>query len=101
LHCPRCAHPLARYRVVDQASPALAVTALVLLALTLLFPYIRFEKSGLSDSMGLLDAATRLAAFQQPLLGIVVFATIVVLPVCFLLALLWVHVSLASRQPLP
>ncbi|ASK35514.1 paraquat-inducible protein A [Alloalcanivorax mobilis] len=101
LRCPRCAHPLARYTPHDQTSPALAVTALIMLALALAFPYIRFEKSGVSDSMGLLDAATQLAAFHDPLLGIIVFTTIVVLPGCFLVALLWVHLSLSGRHRLP
>lgn len=101
LRCPRCAHPLARYTVRDQVSPALAVTALCLLAVAIMFPYIRFEKSGVSDSMSLLDAATQLAAFHHPLLGVIVFTTIVVLPACFLVALLWVHVSLAGAGRLP
>ncbi|MFP1677685.1 paraquat-inducible protein A [Alloalcanivorax sp. C16-2] len=102
VRCPRCRHPLARHTVHDQTSPALAVTALILLAVALAFPYIRFEKNGVGDQMGLLDAATQLAAFHHPALAVVVFATIVVLPACFLGALLWVHASLRRRAgPLP
>lgn len=99
LSCPRCAHPLVRHTLTDQTSPALAVTALVLLLVALATPYIGFGKSGLSETMSLLDAATRLVAFHDPLLGALVFATIVVLPGCFLLALLWVQFSLAGAPP--
>lgn len=106
VRCPRCGHPLARHTVHDQTSPALAVTALILLALSLSFPYIRFEKNGVGEQMGLLDAATELAAFHHPALAVVVFATIVVMPACFLVALLWVHASLRRTRerdasPLP
>lgn len=100
VRCPRCRHPLARHTVHDQASPALAASALILLGVALAFPYIRFEKNGVSDQMGLLDAATQLAAFHHPVLAVVVFATIVVVPACFLVALLWVHASLARATPL-
>lgn len=99
LRCPRCTHPLARYQVTDQVTPALAVTALILLGVALNNPYISFEKSGLSDSMSLLDAATQLAAFHDPLLGALVLTTILVLPACFLLSLLWVRLSLAGTHP--
>lgn len=99
LSCPRCAHPLVRHTFTDQTSPALAVTALVLLLVALATPYIGFGKSGLSETMSLLDAATRLVAFHDPLLGALVFATIVVLPGAFLLALLWVQLSLANTPP--
>ncbi|HEX5677030.1 MAG TPA: paraquat-inducible protein A [Alcanivorax sp.] len=101
VRCPRCRHPLARHTVNDQTSPALAASALILLGVALAFPYIRFEKNGISDQMGLLDAATQLAAFHHPALAVVVFATIVVMPACFLAALLWVHASLARTTGLP
>ena len=100
VRCPRCRHPLARHTVNDQTSPALAASALILLGVAVAFPYIRFEKNGVSDQMGLLDAATQLAAFHHPALAVVVFATIVVVPACFLVALLWVHASLARATPL-
>ena len=101
VRCPRCRHPLARHTVNDQASPALAACALILLGVALAFPYIRFEKNGVSDQMTLLDAATQLAAFHHPALAVIVFATIVVVPACFLVAVLWVHASLARSAPLP
>ncbi|HAB07771.1 MAG TPA: paraquat-inducible protein A, partial [Alcanivorax sp.] len=75
VRCPRCRHPLTRHTVSDQTSPALAVTALILLGVALAFPYIRFERNGIGEQMGLLDAATQLAAFHHPGLAVVVFAT--------------------------
>ncbi len=42
-----------------------------------------------------------LVAFHHPALAVVVFATSVVVPACFLVALLWVHASLSRPAPLP
>lgn len=101
LRCPRCHHPLARHARSDQLTPALAVTALMLLAMAMALPYIGFEKSGLSRTMTLLDTAGQLAAYHHPALSAVVLATIVVLPACYLLAVCWIHLSLLFQPPLP
>ena len=63
LLCPRCQHPLMRPARNDQLTPALAFTALVLLALSLLFPYIGFEKNGMERAMTISDAAMELAVY--------------------------------------
>lgn len=101
VRCPRCRHPLVRPPEDRHLTPALAVTALVMLAVALSFPYIEFQRSGIGESMTVLDAATKLAAFHHPELGLLVFGTIVVLPALYLLAVLWIEFSLGQRPRLP
>ena len=99
-HCPRCHHAIARDAQTDQATPALAMTALVFLGLALAFPYIRFETAGLRQSMSLLDAAGMLASYHHWALAILVLLTIVVIPALYLISLCWIHMALMWR-PLP
>ncbi|MCG8392270.1 MAG: paraquat-inducible protein A [Pseudomonadales bacterium] len=101
LQCPRCQHPLMRPADSDQLTPALASTALVLLALSLLFPYLGFEKGGLERTMTLTDAAYELAVYHHPFLAVMVIATIVVIPALYLISVCWIHVSLAGPRLLP
>lgn len=101
LLCPRCQHPLMRPARNDQLTPALAFTALVLLALSLLFPYIGFEKNGIERAMTISDAAMELAVYHHPLMAVVVIATIIVIPAAYLISVCWIHLSLASANPLP
>ncbi|MDX1757495.1 MAG: paraquat-inducible protein A [Marinobacter sp.] len=99
--CPRCHHALLRQARSDQLTPALAVTALILLLLSLLFPYIAFERGGIERAMTVADAANELAMHHHPLLSVVVVATIVVIPALYLLAVCIIHLSLASQARLP
>lgn len=99
--CPRCYHALLRPAQSDQLTPALAFTALILLSLSLVFPYIAFEKSGLERAITVTDAANELATYHHPLLAVIVIATIIVIPAFYLLSVCWIHLGLAARQPLP
>ncbi|WP_435786372.1 paraquat-inducible protein A [Alcanivorax borkumensis] len=100
-YCPRCQHPLMRPAQDDQLTPALAFTALLLLTLSLLFPYLGFEKSGIERAISITDAAQELAVYHHPALAVIVLATIVVIPALYLLSVCWIHMSLASPRPLP
>jgi len=100
--CPRCGHTLSRrhYRPA-QRSLALAITALIALLAAIGFPFIRFEARGVSNSIQLTDTAISLIDFHEPFVGILVLLTIIVLPVFYLLAVIWLHVGLSRRKPLP
>ena len=100
-YCPRCQHPLMRPAQDDQLTPALAFTALLLLTLSLLFPYLGFEKNGIERAISITDAAQELAVYHHPALAVIVLATIIVLPALYLLSVCWIHMSLASPRPLP
>nr|WP_239495293.1 paraquat-inducible protein A [Salinicola halophilus] len=100
--CPRCEHTLSyrHYRPAER-SLALAITALMALAASVSFPFIRFEARGISNSIQLTDTASSMINFQEPFVGILVLLTIVVLPIFFLCAVIWLQIGLLRRAPLP
>jgi len=87
--CPRCAEHVstAKPRAVEQAL-AFAASALALLLCATLYPFLGFAKSGQVVSMTLLDSATSLFFYDQPLLAIVVFVLMFAGPLCLLVALI-------------
>lgn len=99
-YCPRCDHHVTteRPRHVEQAL-ALAFSGLLLLLCATAYPFLGFATSGQVESMTLLDSATSLFAYDQPLLGIIVFVLIFAGPVLLLIwlivLLLLLHYALA------
>lgn len=99
-YCPRCDHHVTteRPRHVEQAL-ALAFSGLLLLLCATAYPFLGFATSGQLQSMTLLDSATSLFAYDQPLLGGIVFVLIFAGPVLLLIwlivLLLLLHYSLA------
>lgn len=100
--CPRCDHTLSHrhYRPAER-SLAFAITALVALFASLSFPFISFEARGISNTIQLTDTSTSLVEFHEPFVGVLVLLTIVVLPVFYLLTVIWLHLGLLQRRPLP
>ncbi len=101
-NCPRCGHTLShRHARPAQRSLALAITALIALIASMSFPFIRFEARGVSNAIQLTDTAISLVDFHEPFVGILVLLTIVVLPVFYLLSVIWLQIGLLRRRPLP
>nr|WP_286009758.1 paraquat-inducible protein A [Salinicola sp. S1-1-2] len=100
--CPRCGHTLSHrhYRPAER-SLAFAISALIALAAALSFPFISFEARGVTNAIGVIDTAAGLIDFHAPIVGILVLVTIIVLPACYLLAVIWLHTGLLRRHPLP
>ncbi|KAA0013643.1 paraquat-inducible protein A [Billgrantia pellis] len=100
--CPRCGHTLAtRHHQPAQRSMALAMAAMVALLLAISFPFASFSVSGLGNRIELTETATTLIGFHQPLVGIAVILTIVVLPAIYLLGVIWLQLGLLQDEPLP
>ncbi|TFH86762.1 paraquat-inducible protein A [Billgrantia azerbaijanica] len=100
--CPRCGHTLVtRQRHPAQRSMALAVSALVALLVAVSFPFVSFNAGGIGNRIELIQTATSLIGFHQPLVAIAVILTIVVLPSVYLLGVVWLQFGLLRREPLP
>ncbi|GHB10146.1 paraquat-inducible protein A [Salinicola rhizosphaerae] len=101
-NCPRCDHSLSHrhYRPAER-SLAFAITALIALAASLCFPFISFEARGVSNAIQLTDTAFSLVNFHEPFVGVLVLLTIVILPVAYLLSVIWLQIGLLRRAPLP
>lgn len=100
--CPRCECTLVRrHHHPAQRSMALAIAAFIALLAALSFPFISFSVSGVSNRIELAQTATAMISFHQPIVAIVVIMTIVVLPACYLLAVMWLQTGLMRHRPLP
>ena len=101
-YCPRCNHHITteRPRHIEQAL-ALAFSGLLLLLCSTAYPFLGFATSGQVETMTLLDSATSLFAYDQPLLGIIVFVLIFAGPVLLLFWLIVLLLLLRFQLPLP
>jgi len=100
--CPRCDHTLShRHFRPAERSLAFAISALIALLAALCFPFISFESRGVSNAIQLTDTSASLVALHEPFVGILVLLTIIVLPAFYLLAVIWLHLGLLQRRPLP
>ena len=99
--CPRCGYTLVgRHDLPVQQALALALAALVCLALALVFPFVGFEAFGVGNSVVLTQTATMLVAFDQPLVGLAVLLTVIVLPASYLFGVVWLQFGLLDGRPL-
>ncbi len=71
------------------------------LAAALYFPFISFEARGVSNAIHLADTSASLVRFHEPFVGMLVLLTVVVLPMVYLVAVIWLHLGLLQRRPLP
>lgn len=100
--CPRCGHTLAqRHHFPAERSVALATTSLIALSLAIAFDFVSFEFSGVSNRIDLTQTVTHLISAHQPLVAIMVALAIMVLPGVYLSGVIWLHVGLLWRAPLP
>ncbi|MHB0774102.1 PqiA/YebS family transporter subunit [Halomonas sp. WWR20] len=100
--CPRCHHTLARrFHRPAERSLALAMAALIALGLAVSFPFVSFEAQGVNNRIELTETATSLIGFHEPIVAIVVLLTVVILPIFYLLGVIWLQIGLLRRRPLP
>lgn len=92
--CPRCAHSLTKINVRPyQSAIAVSSACLIMLVLSISFPFMSFSVKGLSQEITLLHAARMLAEFQNVLLGSLLLATVIVLPSVYVGLILYLHLK--------
>jgi paraquat-inducible protein A len=101
-YCPRCSHFLTRYQR-DAMSRVLAYTvaAIILLVLSLSFPFLSFGASGLESVMTLRAAPGSLWQYGMHFLAFLVGAFIILIPALILLLLVAISVPLLLRWNAP
>lgn len=101
--CPRCAHSLTKVNAKPyQSVIAISSACLIMLVLSISFPFMSFSVQGLSQEITLLHAAKMLAEFQNVLLGVLLLATVVVLPAIYVGLILFLHLeALKARKHTP
>lgn len=101
--CPRCSHSLTKVNAKPyQSVIAISSACLIMLVLSISFPFMSFSVQGLSQEITLLHAAKMLAEFQNVLLGVLLLATVIVLPAIYVGLILFLHLeALKARKHTP
>ncbi len=95
--CPRCGHTLTQTpQKPYQTAVALTISCLILLVLSLTFPFMSFSVQGMTQEITLLNAAKMLGEFQNVLLAILLFTTVILFPALYITILLFVSFKAAQ-----
>ncbi len=102
LSCPRCHHALAVTggQRVMRALP-LAVCAGVLLALSLQFPFMSFERAGVANQMTLIETSVALFRDDSPILAGLVLIFIILTPLVLVTSITMVSVTFYTNRWIP
>lgn len=100
--CPRCAHVLARGVVGGFARPmAYALTALVLMAIALSFPFLAVDAAGFSNAMTLATAVTALNREDAHAMAALLAAFVLLFPSLVMVATALLAGLLLARRSSP
>lgn len=101
IRCTRCGYELYRWGRDPVSAPlALGLAALVLFAVSNLFPLLEVNLQGRQDSTYLLAGIEQLFVQGMPLLALVVLFTTVLAPLAHVLLLIYLYLPLAlGRRP--
>lgn len=101
--CPRCEHSLTKVNAKPyQSVVAVSIASLIMLVLSISFPFMSFSVQGLTQEITLMHAAKMLAEFHNVLLGVLLLATVVVLPAIYVGLILFLHLEAlkSTKHPL-
>ncbi|WP_343232468.1 paraquat-inducible protein A [Motiliproteus sediminis] len=98
--CPRCSHTLTKIASAPyQTALAVSTGALIALVFSLSLPFMSFSVQGLSQQITLLQAAEMMSEYENILLGLLLFSTVIVLPTLYIGMIFYLHLkALQSRK---
>ncbi|KXI21240.1 paraquat-inducible protein A [Photobacterium sanguinicancri] len=97
--CPRCHHGVAKQiNQPFQRPMAFGIATLVMLALSVSFPFMSFSVQGLNQNITLLHAAFVLQHFENSLLALLLLLTVVILPGCYIVMVMYLYRQSAHIQ---
>lgn len=100
--CPRCGHTLAKHMHRRFSAPfAYSVAAVMLGLVSLYFPFISFESSGISKAMSLPDALLIPYQYGYGFLSYCYLIGVLILPFAFLGIVIYLHLGAISHTPAP
>ncbi|WP_299265275.1 paraquat-inducible protein A [uncultured Psychrosphaera sp.] len=98
-HCPRCDHTLTKkIGHPKQKTLAYALTCLIMLFLSLSFPFMSFSFQGLTQEITLLNAVNMLEQYQNSLLALLLLTTVIILPTIYMSLVLYLYVAASKKQ---
>lgn len=94
VQCPRCKHTLTQIIHHPYQRPiAYIIACLIMLMLSLCFPFMSFSVEGLSQEIGLLHSVKMLDQFQNSALALLLLCTVIVLPAIYLCFMLYLYIQ--------
>lgn len=91
-HCPRCQHTLISQISMPFTRPfAYAIACLIMLLLSISFPFMSFTVQGATQTTTLLNAIEMLTYFKNTLLSLLLLLTVVILPAAYITAVLYLY----------
>lgn len=101
-NCPRCGYVLTRF--YQHAQPKLfisALTSLVFLTFSLKFPFILFSLNGNQNTLSLLESIQSYETLGYFFISALLIFTALIIPVCFLLCVIYITWSFDSERLRP
>ncbi|GAB3517084.1 paraquat-inducible protein A [Photobacterium alginatilyticum] len=90
--CPRCGHTLAKHISQPFQRPlSYGIACLIMLVLSISFPFMSFSVQGISQEITLLHAAKMLSNFKNSLLAALLLLTVVILPAVYITIVLYLY----------
>ncbi|NAW65303.1 paraquat-inducible protein A [Photobacterium halotolerans] len=90
--CPRCGHLLMKtIKHPQQRTLAYGIACLVMLVLSVSFPFMSFSVQGIQQEITLMHSAQMLVQFENSLLGLLLLLTVVILPACYISSVLYLY----------
>lgn len=95
ISCPRCGHTISDVAESPLAEPiAYALTSMIMLVLTYLFPFMSFSASGNTSSIYFYQAMSSLFANDFVSIGVFLLLSLTILPLLCLVLVTYIHIAL-------
>jgi len=101
-HCPRCGYVLTRFYQHSQAKLFIsALTAIIFLGFSLNFPFIIFSLHGSEKTLTLIESIQNVDTLIYLLISALLAFTAFIIPLCFLLCVIYICLSFKTHKLLP
>ena len=90
--CPRCGHTLIKAVSLPFQRPvAYGIACLIMLTLSLSFPFLSFTVNGMGHQITLLNAVETLQHFENSVLAVLLMTTVIVFPAAYIVLVLYLY----------
>ncbi|BAJ00219.1 paraquat-inducible protein A [Shewanella violacea DSS12] len=99
--CPRCDHTVIKQiRLPYHRVVAYGIACLIMLVLSVSFPFMSFSVNGMGQEITLLNTAETLQHFENSALAILLMLTVLILPALYILLMLYLYYHAANAKHL-
>ncbi|KAB1457173.1 paraquat-inducible protein A [Vibrio panuliri] len=97
--CPRCMHTLSSISLQPcQTLIAYASASLVMLLISLSFPFMSFSVKGITQEIFLINTVAMLDAFEQSALALLLLLTVIALPAVYLVTVTYLYLRIWQQE---